>query len=396
MRNIEPWIVALALLVVALPSCTGSDASGSAKPAKVERIRETALNRLTLTERASERLDIQTSELRESKVRRTRVVGGEVIARPGAAAVITAPVPGTIVALASDSLALPGARLSQGEVVLGLAPLVAPNPDLHLHSRRDLELAKARAQAAKLQAERSRILVEEGAGDRSILEAAEAEASSASAELAAAKRRLARIRGSNPLSADVTLPLRAPRDSVLLQLLVAPGQPVVAGQPLFEVADLSTVWIRVPLYMGDLGDIDRELPARILPLARNQGAPGIAAQPVGVPAVGNSASATVSLMFEIAAPDHGLVPGQRIRAEIPALGDATSRKVIPWSSVLYDLHGNTWVYTCPDPLSFVRRSVSVDYFDGELAVLSNGPPPGTVIVTTGATELFGTEFGVGK
>ena len=396
MRITELRAIVLALLAITPMSCTGGDPSASSKPAKVERIQETALNRLTLTQEAVDRLAIQTSELRESEVRTKRIVGAEVIARPGAAAAITAPVSGIIVEPATGSVAVPGAELSEGEIVLQLAPFVAPNPDLQLHTRRDLEHAKARAKAARLQAERFRILMEEGAGDQSASEAAEAEASVAEAELAAAKRRLARVSGRNPLSADVTLPLRAPRDSVLLRLQVAPGQPVVSGQPLFEVADLSTVWIQVPLYIGDLGDIDRELPARIVPLARNYAGAGITARAIGIPAVGDPASATVTLFFEVTAPDHGLAPGQRVRAEIPALGDATRRKVVPWSSVLYDLHGNTWLYTSPEPLSFVRHSIIVDYVDGELAVLSHGPPAGTAVVTTGATELFGTEFGVGK
>jgi hypothetical protein len=33
---------------------------------------------------------------------------------------------------------------------------------------------------------------------------------------------------------------------------------------------------------------------------------------------------------------------------------------------------------------------------GESAVLDQGPPTGTRVVTAGAAELFGTEFGVGK
>ncbi len=396
MGNTEPRGITLTLILVALASCTGGDTSGSSKPAKVERIQETALNRLTLTGTAVQRLGIETRQLGEAELQRQRIVGGEVIARPGASAVITAPVSGTIVVPNSGSVAVPGAELSQGEVVLQLAPFVAPNPDLQLHTRRDLELAKARAKAARLQAERSRILVQEGAGDQSALEAAEAQASVAGAELAAAKRRLARVSGRNPLSADVSLPLRAPLDSVLLRLLVAPGQPVVSGQPLFEVANLSTVWIQVPLYVGDLGEIDRESPARILPMARHEAGIGIEALPVGVPAVGDPVNATVTLFFEVTAPDHGLAPGQRVRAEIPTLGEATPRKVVPWGSVLYDLHGDTWLYTNPEPSSFVRQSITVDYIEGELAVLSQGPPAGTLIVTTGATELFGTEFGVGK
>jgi len=72
------------------------------------------------------------------------------------------------------------------------------------------------------------------------------------------------------------------------------------------------------------------------------------------------------------------------------------RKVVPYAAVFYDLNGATWVYTNLEPLNFVRASISVDYIDGDLAVLSDGPPSGTEVVTVGAPELYGTEFGVGQ
>jgi hypothetical protein len=76
------------------------------------------------------------------------------------------------------------------------------------------------------------------------------------------------------------------------------------------------------------------------------------------------------------------------------LGDAT-RRVIPYSAVLYDANGDTWVYTNPEPLAYVRERVTVDYIQGDQAVLIDGPPKGTPVVTVGAAELYGTEFGVG-
>ncbi len=82
-------------------------------------------------------------------------------------------------------------------------------------------------------------------------------------------------------------------------------------------------------------------------------------------------------------------------AEEGAPGSATKRKVIPYSAVLYDAHGDTWTYTSPEPLVFVRHHVKVERIDGERAILSEGPPAGTAVVTVGAAELFGTEFEVG-
>ena len=72
------------------------------------------------------------------------------------------------------------------------------------------------------------------------------------------------------------------------------------------------------------------------------------------------------------------------------------RKVVPYAAVFYDLNGKTWVYTNPDPLTFVRANITVDAIDGERAVLSEGPSSGTEVVTVGAPELYGTEFGVGQ
>src|SRR5215469_6220647 len=72
------------------------------------------------------------------------------------------------------------------------------------------------------------------------------------------------------------------------------------------------------------------------------------------------------------------------------------QKVVPYAAVFYDPNGATWVYTNPEPLTFVRTGISVDHIDGDLAALSKGPPSGTEVVTVGAPELYGTEFGVGQ
>lgn len=74
---------------------------------------------------------------------------------------------------------------------------------------------------------------------------------------------------------------------------------------------------------------------------------------------------------------------------------ASPRKVVPYAAVLYDASGRTWVYTQPEPHNFVRHQIAVDYIEGNLAVLSDGPPIGTEVVTVGGAELFGTEFEVG-
>ncbi len=74
---------------------------------------------------------------------------------------------------------------------------------------------------------------------------------------------------------------------------------------------------------------------------------------------------------------------------------AAARKVIPYGALLYDPQGQTWVYVSPEPLVFVRQAVAVERIDGDLVILTEGPEVGTLVVTVGAPELYGTEFGVG-
>jgi len=65
--------------------------------------------------------------------------------------------------------------------------------------------------------------------------------------------------------------------------------------------------------------------------------------------------------------------------------------VIPYAALLYDTEGNTWVYINPEPFVFVRSPVTVDYIEGGQAFLLKELPSGSVVVTTGAAELFGSE-----
>ena len=92
---------------------------------------------------------------------------------------------------------------------------------------------------------------------------------------------------------------------------------------------------------------------------------------------------------------HGLKPGQRVGIRLMEPGRDTLKKVVPYSAILYDVHGDTWVYTNPDSLVFVRQRVDIEHIDQEMAVLREGPDIGTKIVTVGAAELLGAESGVG-
>jgi hypothetical protein len=87
---------------------------------------------------------------------------------------------------------------------------------------------------------------------------------------------------------------------------------------------------------------------------------------------------------------------QRLDVQTIAVRDSGDGVVVPYSAVFYGPDGETWVYVNPSPLTYVRAVVEVaDIVGGQEAVLSNGPEPGTNVVTVGVAELYGTEFEVG-
>jgi len=72
-----------------------------------------------------------------------------------------------------------------------------------------------------------------------------------------------------------------------------------------------------------------------------------------------------------------------------------SRRVVPYSSIIYDPTGGTWVYTSPKARTFVRARIDVDRIEGDRVYLKDGPPVGTVVASVGVAELYGTEYEVG-
>jgi hypothetical protein len=87
---------------------------------------------------------------------------------------------------------------------------------------------------------------------------------------------------------------------------------------------------------------------------------------------------------------------ERLAIETAAVEDGPGGTLtVPYGAVFYDSNGEAWTYTNPEELVYVRAPIVIDEIDGEVAVLSEGPEPGTNVVTIGAAELYGTESGIG-
>ena len=88
-------------------------------------------------------------------------------------------------------------------------------------------------------------------------------------------------------------------------------------------------------------------------------------------------------------------PVQEVPAPASGSGEPAARSIaIPTGAVVYDKNGGTWAYTVIEPLTYVRQRIVSARIDGNLAILQSGPPAGTQVVTVGAAELLGAEYGV--
>jgi hypothetical protein len=108
-------------------------------------------------------------------------------------------------------------------------------------------------------------------------------------------------------------------------------------------------------------------------------------EPATLEAIEGSDASRITLTAEAA---------ERVDIQVDPVRDVGSRTMIPYAAVFYTATGDTWTYTNPEPLTFVRVPIVVDDIRGDRAFLSDGPPSGMEVVTQGASELYGTETDV--
>lgn len=385
------------LMMGALLSGCGSAPSAppkaetTAPPAKVDnRVKESDLTRVTLSPEAEKRLGIEFATVAERTASDQIRIAGDVLAIPGKALIVTAPASGTV-ALSNSGITV-GQTVRNGQPIFRLTPMLAPQRDLKTTYEADLQSAKSRFDTAKQQLDRARQLLRDMAGSKRNVELADQEFGQSKAAYDAAQERLKRLE-THPLDADVEMAIVSPSDGMLRQILAAQGQSVSAGASLFEVADLRTVWLRVPVYSGDLKAIGAVSTVTIRDIDGT--GPVLQGRRVEAPPTADPLAVTSDLYYEITNPGLQLRPGQRLSATLPLRTAGRKGLSVPLSAVLYDVHGGTWIYVNDAPHVYRRQRVELAETDGTTAFLSRGAAPGLQVVAQGATELFGTEFGAG-
>jgi hypothetical protein len=71
--------------------------------------------------------------------------------------------------------------------------------------------------------------------------------------------------------------------------------------------------------------------------------------------------------------------------------NGTKQSVLPFAALFYAPDGDTWTFTNTQPLTYMRQRVKVARIVGDDVYLTQGPAPGTQVVTIGAALLYGAE-----
>lgn len=393
-EQIRSRAVALALVMVSA-ACGNNGAAPAKSPAPAaiaNPVTEGSLTSITLTVEAVKRLGIETAIAAVETVSRTRSVGGEIVSPPGGAIIVTAPAAGTLQA-SGAGVPLPGARVARGQAMFSLFAIQPPDRNLDLESARDAATAGAELTLTNQRVQRLEKLLADGATSARALEEARAQQTVAEANAAAARSRAHEI-GRSPNGTGGGLIVRSPIDGVLQTVAAAPGQTVAASAPLFEVVQTEGLWVRVQLFVGDRNDVDPAKPATVVGLGTATG-PGVTALPVAGPPSANPATATSDVFYALQPPGTVVRPGERVSVLLPLAG-AEQALVVPSAAVVYDLNGGAWVYEATSATTFVRRRIEIRSRTGNKTLVTRGIDAGKTVVTAGAAELFGTEFGAGK
>jgi hypothetical protein len=173
----------------------------------------------------------------------------------------------------------------------------------------------------------------------------------------------------------------------------------VGGQVAALPKTGGVMLVRVPLSESELSRIDRSKSAFVLPLDDaedgEEEAEGLEAEEADSP---DDADPEDDAVY-YAVKEQGqkvTAEGQPVRVKLTLKSNGAPLKTVPYAAVIYDVAGKTWVYTNPEPLTFVRQSITVDYVEDGVAHLTDGPAVGTKVVTIGGAELHGAETGVSK
>jgi cobalt-zinc-cadmium efflux system membrane fusion protein len=315
-------------------------------------------------------------ELLESTERAETVAAfGTVGANRNSFARVTSPVAGRLVKIDVDL----GAQVAAGALLATLeSPDLAEVRTAYQQGQTELELARVNL-------DRSQKLSQDGSIAQKELLRARSDHERARAALAAVEAKLTTLGVAAVAPAGTSaafLAVNAPLSGTVVERTAVLGEYAQAYQPLFTVADLSTVWVETNLYDRDLGDVMVGAPAVVTvgayPDRRFTGK---------VTYVGNildKDTRTAMARVEVANVEGRLKPGLFANVEIEKAARRAALRLPENALVL--LQGQMTAFVVRGG-GFEPRPVEIGERNGGMVVVKSGLEAGDHVVVAGAYAL---------
>jgi RND family efflux transporter MFP subunit len=358
-------------------------------------VKEEDLNVVILTSEAEKRIGLTLGKIVEHEKQRMQGYGGEAMIPVGKVILVSAPLSGVLKAPDKGMITV-GQLVNVGDPIFQLEPLLTPDSKATLaaaltDAEGQVNNAKTQLDLSKIALERARKVLMDGAGSQRQVDEAQAAFDLATKTLEAVNARantLKQVLVDAKTGTTSPIAITAPQSGMLRAMTASPGQSVPSGAGLFEIVDLSTLWVRVSIPVGDLDLLDKTASAQLA-------SDGVKVKPVVAPPSANQLASTVDVYYEYLNPTRKMTPGERLNINIP-MKQSAKPLMVPWSAIVMDIYGGTWVYERASEHRYVRRRVTVQYSNGNDAILESGPQAGTPVVTAGVMQLFASETGFVK
>ncbi len=325
-------------------------------------------------------LDFGTAVVEDRQLKSSLRVTAEVIPRSGGEAEVTVPFGGRLVA---SALPVIGASVKQGQTLASILPPTSSPGDLA-----SLDLARSEAslslQLARKDRERAERLVGAGAAPAKRLDEARTVEATAEARFKAAETRLAQYEASS--SAETTtqgaklFALRAPISGIVVETHAAPGVNVKAGQSLFKIVDLDTVYVSAVVPEAELPQIKNLSGAELEVPGLRQ--PGRLGRLISVGRVVDPASRTFPVIYSIDNGDRRVAINQAVHVRLLTTATGVARAV-PETAIVDD-GGRPVVFIQAAGETFLRRPVQLGIRESGYVQVLEGVFPGERVVTRGA------------
>ena len=357
----------LLLLAAAFSLATGSSATAEApNRASItitadlpQRLADGSLFVPKITQRL---LSIRTVRAGESTAGSTIELNGQIIADPNGFGRIQATVDGRIDAPAGG-LVVVGQKVERGQTLAVLTPIVATADRSSFESASgeiDTRIALGEAKLARL--------------TRIVGVVAQKDIDDTRTELETLKARRTAVRSA----VRETVVLTAPISGTVSMSTAVPGQLATAREALFEIVDLSRLWVEAIAFDARLvADITaaRAVEPTGEVLALDYVGRGVSARQQGLP-----------LHFSIKAPPSTLVIGTPVKVLLTTK-ETRQGMILPQSAVVKGQNGLLIVWTHTQAERFKPNIVKVKPIDGQRLLVEGGLAANERVVIEGATLL---------